>query len=211
MLRDGDRHHTTCLEPMKTCCVLIVATLCVDAAAGMSCTRRAAFSRAACAAASTCVPREAFAAQRGAEDAYAMQVFEDTVCSQRTMLGACKEVAGPRAVAPPATFSTLQATGEPESELVKRLLERSAVNAEANARLVKEKTVAAGLSGVYGPFAKAVPVMRADGNFEEISFARYDKLKDKGKIVRTATGLDACEEPDCRSSRALQRRRSELV
>lgn len=154
------------------------------------------------------MPRAANAAQRGAEDAYAMQVFEDTVCSQRTMLGACKEVAGPRAVAPPATFSTLQATGEPESELVKRLLERSAVNAEANARLVKEKTVAAGLSGVYGPFAKAVPVMRADGNFEEISFARYDKLKDKGKIVRTATGLDACEEPDCRSSRALQRRRS---
>ena len=143
------------------------------------------------------MPKAASAAQRGAEDPYATQIFEDSVCSQRTLLGACKEVAArdrkaERASA--ARVTTLQAPTEPESELVKRLLERSAANADANARLVKEKTVAAGLSGTYGPFAKAVPIMRADGNFEEISFARYDKLKDKGKIVKTPTGLDACAE-----------------
>ena len=49
---------------------------------------------------------------------------------------------------------------------------------------------------------------RLEATQEELNDLHPDKLKDKGKIVRTATGLDACEEPECRSSRALQRRRS---
>ena len=78
-----------------------------------------------------------------------------------------------------------------DGDIVQKLLERTTTNAEANARLVKEKTVAAGMSGTYGPFAKSVPVMRVDGSFDDITFARFDKLKDRGKIVRTRTGLDA--------------------
>ena len=55
----------------------------------------------------------------------------------------------------------------------------------------KEKTVAAGLAGTYGPFAREAPVMRADGSFDAIPLRKFDRLKDKKKIVRTETGLDA--------------------
>ena len=55
----------------------------------------------------------------------------------------------------------------------------------------KEKTVAAGLPGTYGPLAREAPVMRADGSFDAIPLRKFDRLKDKKKIVRTATGLDA--------------------
>ena len=139
------------------------------------------------------------AAQRGAEDPYATQYFKDTICQERTLLGACKRAesaasavaAAPTGATRTAAPTVLKAPEEEQSELVKRLLAKTAANEEANAQLVKEKTVANGLSGVYGPFAKSVPIMRADGTFMDISFPRYDKLKDKGKIVRTATGLDA--------------------
>lgn len=150
--------------------------------------RRAALHNAGLAA--FVVPLSAESAQRGAEDAYATQVFDNSICTERTALGACKGSAKPDRAAP-STFKTLQVEAEPESELVKNLLAKSAENAEINQRIVREKTVAAGLSGTYGPFAKTVPIMRSDGNFEDISFARYDKLKDRGKIYKTATGLDA--------------------
>ena len=140
-------------------------------------------------------PASCLAAQRGAEDPYAVQMFDqNAVCTERTPLGACKQSVTPtRSVPsqPPAPLTTLKPAAEPESELVTRLLERSAQNKEANDRLVKEKTLKAGLSGSYGPFATTTPVMRTDGSFDSISFARYDRLKDKGKIVKTKTGLDA--------------------
>lgn len=143
-------------------------------------------------------PAASLAAQRGAEDPYATQYFDQSsVCSERTLLGACKQVekaakpAGalnPSAVSTPSSAAMVETE---ESELVKRLLAKTAQNAEQNARLVKEKTVAAGISGTYGPFASTAPVMRVDGSFDAIPLARFDRLKDKGKIVRTTTGLDA--------------------
>ena len=79
---------------------------------------------------------------------------------------------------------------EPESELVTRLLKRSADNKEANDREVLEKTMKAGMPGTFGPFAKTAPVMRVDGSFDIISIPRLEKLKDRGKITQTKTGLD---------------------
>lgn len=139
----------------------------------------------------------ALAAQRGAEDPFATQLFDQgSVCADRTLLGACKAnqaavKSKPTAAVP---LKTLSLPPEPESDLVKKLLEKSAQNADANAQLVKEKTVAAGLSGSYGPFANTIPVMRTDGSFQDISFPRFDRLKDKGKIYKTKTGLDAYVE-----------------
>jgi len=77
-----------------------------------------------------------------------------------------------------------------DNQLVQSLLKRSEDNAAANKRLVDEKTVKAGLPGVYGPFANTVPIMRGDGSFDSVSFSRYDKLKDRGKLAKSSTGLD---------------------
>ena len=46
-----------------------------------------------------------------------------------------------------------------DSEVVKRLLQRTADNAEKNAREVKEKTIKSNMGATYGPFAKNAPVM----------------------------------------------------
>lgn len=163
--------------------------------------RRVAIKQAAAAtvALATVCPVAA-APQRGAEDPYKMQLFDNkAVCARRTLLGACKEEGrggssgggsdgGAEAVPAPKVLSA--ATAEPESELVQKLLARTKENADENARVVREKTLAAGMSGSYGPLATSVPVMRTDGSFDEISFSRFDKLKDRGNIVRSKTGLD---------------------
>ena len=71
------------------------------------------------------------------------------------------------------------------------MLKRTAENREANEREVREKTVKANLPGVFGPFSSEASIMRADGSFDVVSLRRYDKLKDRGKITQTKTGLDA--------------------
>lgn len=142
--------------------------------------------------------RPAFAAQRGAEPAYQNQAFDDgEVCVRRTPLGACAETARGRDLPKPASpppMKVLQVAPEAESELVRSLLKKTADNAESNAQLVKEKTIKAGQPGVYGPFAKEAPIMRRDGNFDSVPLAKYDRLKDRGKLTKTATGLDVYVE-----------------
>ena len=135
------------------------------------------------------LPRAATAAQRGAEPAYQNQAFTDEVCVKRTPLGACAETAKEKTTAA-APLKVLQATPEPESELVKQLLRKTAENADANAELVKQKTIKAAQPGTFGPFAKDAPIMRADGTFDIVPLAKYDRLKDRGKITKTKTGLD---------------------
>jgi hypothetical protein len=136
----------------------------------------------------------AVAAQRGAEDPYAMQLFEQSsVCRRRTLLGACAEGGTGRTVEDDAPPKLLQATPDTfgdDSPLVQRLLQRTAENAEANDRLVRDKTVKAALPGTYGPFATKAPVQRRDGSFDELPFAKYDRLKDRGFIERSPVGLD---------------------
>ena len=70
------------------------------------------------------------------------------------------------------------------------LLKKTQENKEANAQLVKEKTIKAAQPGTFGPFAKDAPIMRQDGSFDIVPLRRYDTLKDRGKITQTATGLD---------------------
>lgn len=181
------------------CAVLLLLLSAVTAAlqrVSPSVSRRQAVlshgAAAATAAAAVCAagPSSAWAAQRGAEDAYKYQAFETSeVCTRRTMLGACAEVGKPttdKAAAP----KLLEVTPEPESDLVKSLLQKTADNKETNARLVKEKTIKADQGATFGPFAKDAPIMRADGTFDIVPLARYDKLKDKGKLTKTKTGLD---------------------
>lgn len=140
---------------------------------------------------------------RGAEDAYATQRFEEGVCQRRTALGACaeqsKSTGGQRGITSPfpdvaAAPKQLTAPEEPESELIKNLLARSEANKEKNAREVQEKTIKNGMDGQFGPFAKNAPVMKADGSFDIIPLAKYDKYKDKKKIVVSKTGLDTWVE-----------------
>ena len=154
-------------------------------------TRRAVLSHAAAAAAVTTLPPlAAHAAQRGAEPAYQNQAFGDEVCVRRTPLGACAETAKGGRAAGDAPLKVLQIEAEPESELVKRLLQKTEENKDSNARLVLEKTIKAGQSGQYGPFASEAPIMRQDGTFDVVSIRRFEKLKDRGKLTKSATGLD---------------------
>jgi len=136
----------------------------------------------------------ASAAQRGAEDAYAPQRFDDTfICVKRTPLGACAEQGKSTGkAAPPAVLApTPVATAAPEeSELIRGLLARSAENAEANEREVREKTLKNGLGGQFGPFSKDAPVMKPDGSFEIIRISALERYKDKKWIIKGENGLD---------------------
>lgn len=129
----------------------------------------------------------------GPDDPNKMQMFETIGCARRTPLGACAELDTEkvREVVEPTSILPSAPAAEPESELMRELLARTEANKEKNARIVEEKTIAAGLPGNYGPFAKVTPVMRADGSFEDVTLKRFDKLRDKKKIVKTATGLNA--------------------
>ena len=134
--------------------------------------------------------------QRGAEDPYKMQMFGDTVCVRRTPLGACAEVGTPKAAAE-APLKTLSAPagapsydGLPDTDYIQSLRQRTAENAEANARDVQERTVRAGLAGSYGPLASTAPVMTQDGGFVDVALGEYDALKNAGKLQTTKTGLD---------------------
>jgi len=119
-----------------------------------------------------------------------MQVFDSQVCVKRSPLGACAEFAAPDRSKGTAPLRQLQAEPEEQSELIQSLRRRSAENADKNAQEVREKTLAAGMSGTFGPFAKDAPVMRADGSFDIVPLARYDRLKDQKKIVQNKNGLD---------------------
>jgi len=128
----------------------------------------------------------------GPDDPNKMQVFESAGCARRTPLGACAELAEQtvRQVPEPTIVPSAPAA-EPESELVQALLARTEENKEKNDRIVLEKTIAANMPGLYGPLAKVAPVMRADGSFDDVPLKRFDKLRDRKKIVKTATGLNA--------------------
>jgi hypothetical protein len=126
-----------------------------------------------------------------------VQAFDQSlICSKRTPLGGCLEVG--RAAKPSVenklalSADAAPDTGVPaeESQLIQNLLRRTAENREKNEQYVQDITVKNGLGAQYGPFANTVPVRREDGVFDSISFKRYDKLKDKGKIVKNAVGLD---------------------
>jgi hypothetical protein len=84
-------------------------------------------------------------------------------CVKRNPLGACQDFAAApsEAAAAPMQLSQRPAAADPasDSEVVKRLLQRTADNAEKNAREVKEKTIKSNLGATYGPFAKNAPVM----------------------------------------------------
>jgi len=169
--------------------------------------RRAFLQQAAAAVVASGGAPTAFAAQRGAEDAYKTQSFDNSItCTKRTLLGACQEVgaatAGPSGDASPMQLSQrapgsvrslpVDPAGDitTDSEIVRKLLQRTADNAEANAREVKEKTIKANEGATFGPFAKDAPIMRADGNFDVVPLAKYDRLKNKGVLTKTKTGLD---------------------
>ncbi|KAL1527111.1 hypothetical protein AB1Y20_015793 [Prymnesium parvum] len=160
---------------------------------------RGRISRRAAAAALfaiSCTPPPASAgqSQRGAEDPYETVLFGTGSCTSRTPLGACRRedaapsqpagaVSGPPRLLPPPAE-------EEKSALISSLLEKSAANAEKNARLVKETTLKNALGGTFGPFAKDAPIMKADGTFDIVPLARYDRLKDAGKITQSVGGLD---------------------
>ena len=130
-----------------------------------------------------------------------VQSFDDTeVCIRRTPLGACAETApkgSPEAQrqaaarAPSnAPVRVLKVEEEPESDLVKMLKAKSEANADANAQLIKEKTIKAGQAGVFGPFSSETQIMRQDGEFDIVSIKKFQKLKDRGFLTKTKTGLD---------------------
>ena len=137
----------------------------------------------------------AIAAQRGAEDAYQMQTFDSRPCAKRSPLGSCLELGS--AGAPAAGVAMEQPRvaqpleSEPESDLIRQLKARSAENAEANALAVKQRTLANGLGGAFGPFSSDAPVFKADGDMEVISIAKLEQFKDKGYVVKNVNGLDA--------------------
>eukprot|EP00965_Chrysotila_dentata_P040508 1343464-Pleurochrysis_carterae.AAC.3 len=141
------------------------------------------------------------AAQLGAEDAYKIEAFDDRPCARRTLLGACakqdnQEVAPtptPGARVAPAGAGgqkSSSAAAEPESDLIRTLRARSQENAEANARAVRDRTLANGMSGTFGPFATTAPIMKSDGSFVAVPLLKLEALKSQGKVVTAPSGLD---------------------
>lgn len=170
--------------------------LCASAAA-LDVSRRALLRSSAAMAAGAIGTSSASAALRGGEDAYATQVFDANVCTKRTPLGACSEQGAmvdkvkPEEAKATAPGGALMAPEDYESsELIRRLRQKTADNAEANAREVKEKTLKNGLAGTFGPFSSEAPIMRPDGEFDIVSLERFDRLKDAGKLTVSKTGLD---------------------
>ena len=175
--------------------LLLLPSATLSLSLGGAAGRRGFLQQLAAASAAAVGPAAARAAQKGAEDPYATQPFEQNgVCLRRTPLGACADYeagGGGGAAQKPNRIMTAPPEVGMDSEVVQRLLQRTADNKEANDRLVLEKTIKAGLGGTYGPFAKEAPVMRTDGSFTAIPLARYDRLKNQNKIkVSTKTGLD---------------------
>ena len=122
---------------------------------------------------------------------------------RRTPLGACAEQgrrpategsAGALKLLAAPTGPDIEPDGLPSSDYINQLRQRTRENKEKNDREVLEKTVKASLPGGYGPLATAAPVMLADGSFEDVPLALYNRLKDGGKIVKSRTGLDTFVE-----------------
>ena len=145
-------------------------------------------------------------AERGAEPAYKMQPFADTVCVERTPLGACREYgAVPGAPAKPPVERVdpsqlggakdvrlrCEGTCPEDSELIQYLKKKSDINREANDRETMEKTVKANLAGTFGPFSSEGAVMKENGEFDILPKNAIEKLRDRGYVVTSKTGLDA--------------------
>jgi hypothetical protein len=87
-----------------------------------------------------------------------------------------------------ATASRSAGAEADESDYIRMLRKRSEQNAEANAALVREKTLANGMGGAFGPFSKSAAVMRADGSIMILPVGKYERLKDRGFIVVAPSG-----------------------
>ena len=146
---------------------------------------------------------------RGAEPAYQMQPFANTVCVERTPLGACREygaVPGAPAKPPaervdPSALSSAkdvrlrcEGTCPEDSELIQYLKKKSEANKEANDRELLEKTVKANLAGTFGPFSSEGAVMKPNGEFDILPKNVIEKLRDRKYVVTTKTGLDAWKD-----------------
>ena len=75
-----------------------------------------------------------------------------------------------------------------ESDYIRQLRERSLANADANAAFVREKSLANGLSGAFGPFSSTTAVMKADGSLKILPISKYERLKDRGLIITAPSG-----------------------
>jgi hypothetical protein len=82
-----------------------------------------------------------------------------------------------------------------ESDYIRMLRKRSADNAEENAAFVREKTLANGMGGAFGPFSKSAGVMRADGSIMVLPVGTYERLKDRGFIVVAPSGESLFQKP----------------
>lgn len=143
----------------------------------------------------------AIAAQRG-EELNPPVMFDARPCVRRTALGACAEQGTGTALAPAApagpangglriidaTASRSAGGDADESDYIRMLRKRSEENAEQNAAFVREKTLANGMGGAFGPFSKSAAVMRADGSIMILPVGKYERLKDRGFIVVAPSG-----------------------
>ena len=136
-----------------------------------------------------------YAAQLG-EELNPPVMFDSRPCVRRTALGACAEQGGSAGTSTTAPGSRRVVESspakeiEPESDLIRELRQRSAANAAINEELVREKTRANGLPGGFGPFSSSTAVMGNDGSMVVLKRGRYENLKDKGKIYKSASGLE---------------------
>lgn len=129
-------------------------------------------------------------------------MFDARPCVRRTALGACAEQGTGTALAPAApagpangglriidaTASRSAGGDADESDYIRMLRKRSEENAEQNAAFVREKTLANGMGGAFGPFSKSAAVMRADGSIMILPVGKYERLKDRGFIVVAPSG-----------------------
>ena len=132
-------------SPMTRLLRALLSALLVRSASTLACSRRVILARAAAAATSATTLLPAFAEgrveQRGAEYAYKNQAFGDEVCVSRALNGACQQTAPDRGESPEEKERKLKVLQidrsdlqiSEESDLVKRLKQKTLENAEANA------------------------------------------------------------------------------
>jgi hypothetical protein len=155
------------------------------------------------AAASLAFPRAASAALSD----YKTELFSESGCGRRGILGACtggaaptvdktaaEEQAGALAGARRAAEAKAGMIDE-ESPLVLRLRKQTEDNAAKNKRQVDLEMFANSQSGEFGPFSRYVPVEKQSGEFVLVRYPDYERLKKQKKVVKQKFNNDADAKP----------------
>ncbi|CAM9150792.1 unnamed protein product [Choristocarpus tenellus] len=114
----------------------------------------------------------------------ALEMFKkNEICVERNLLGACSKYGTSDEKEVPDAVKVLAVQGEPESDLVSTLKQRTIENKKKNDEEVEVKTAINGQAGTFGPFTKYTQVKhRSTGEWEMVLIRDVEELKKEGKV-----------------------------